>query len=184
MIESEALDLPPAAVGEAKDFLRIAHGGEDALVAQLLGTAAELCEQFTARLTIARGVEEVLPAGGGWQRLGRTPVRSIEAVAGVDAAGASLVLAPAAYAVDVDADGDGWVRLVEPGATPRLRVAYRAGMAEDWAGLPEPLRHGIIRLAAHLYAERTGAEAKAPPAAVTALWRPWRRLSFGRAVRA
>jgi uncharacterized phiE125 gp8 family phage protein len=49
-------------------------------------------------------------------------------------------------------------------------------MATDPNGLPEALRHGIVRLAAHLYSHRDEAEQAGPPAAVTALWRPWRRL--------
>jgi len=44
--------------------------------------------------------------------------------------------------------------------------------------LPEPLRQGIVRLAAHLYTVRGEAEAP-PPACVAALWRPWRRLRLG-----
>jgi hypothetical protein len=35
----------------------------------------------------------------------------------------------------------------------------------------------VLRLAAHFYTYRTDAGAQAePPAAVAALWRPWRRL--------
>jgi hypothetical protein len=44
--------------------------------------------------------------------------------------------------------------------------------------VPEPLRQGIVRLAAHLYAARGEVEA-VPPAAVAALWRPWRRVRLG-----
>jgi uncharacterized phiE125 gp8 family phage protein len=49
-------------------------------------------------------------------------------------------------------------------------------MAPDWTGLPEALRQGVVRLAAHFYTHRTAAEDEGPPAAVTALWRPWRRM--------
>jgi hypothetical protein len=44
--------------------------------------------------------------------------------------------------------------------------------------LPAALRHGILRLAAHFYTHRAseGAPGGEPPAAVTALWRPYRRL--------
>lgn len=51
-----------------------------------------------------------------------------------------------------------------------------AVLESDWSALPEALRHGVIRLAAHLYREGEGAAAAAPPAAVAALWRPWRRM--------
>lgn len=65
----------------------------------------------------------------------------------------------------------------------RLQVEYRAGIATDWMGVPEPLRQGVLRLTAYLYAQRGEAGAPGqgdPPAAVAALWRPYRRMLFGR----
>lgn len=51
-----------------------------------------------------------------------------------------------------------------------------AVLGDDWAELPPGLNEGIIRFAAHLYRERDGAISREPPAAVAALWRPWREL--------
>ena len=45
--------------------------------------------------------------------------------------------------------------------------------AAEWNALDETLRHGIVRFAAHQYRERD--EGTAPlPAAIAALWRPYR----------
>lgn len=53
-----------------------------------------------------------------------------------------------------------------------------AAAAADWAELPPGLTEGIIRFAAHLYRDRDGGPGslgtREPPAAVAALWRPWR----------
>ena len=84
-----------------------------------------------------------------------------------------------AFAIDIDRGGDGWVRLTAPGELRRIRVGYEAGVAGAWADLPAALRHGILRLAAHLYTHRAGEGGRGtdePPAAVAALWRPFRRL--------
>ena len=81
-----------------------------------------------------------------------------------------------AYAIDIDAGGDGWVRLTAPVAVSRLLVGYHAGLSPDWSSLPEALRQGIVRLVAHGYAHRDAADDAGPPAAVAALWRPWRRM--------
>lgn len=54
-----------------------------------------------------------------------------------------------------------------------LEVHLTAGLADDWASLPDALRQGIVRLTAHLFAERDMGE---PPAIVAALWRPYRRM--------
>ena len=77
------------------------------------------------------------------------------------------------HAIDIDASGDGWVRM-SSGPTATIRVRYQAGMAANWNGVPEPLRQGIVRLVAHMHLHRDGDQS--PPAAVAALWRPWRRM--------
>jgi uncharacterized phiE125 gp8 family phage protein len=166
----------PVALAEVKAFLRIGSGDEDALLAGLVRAAADTCEAFTGRALLIRGVEEMLPASRAWTRLGTAPVVAIEAVALVGADGAATPLAAPDYAIDIDAAGDGWIRLLLGIEPKRVRVSYHAGMAAHANGLPEALRHGIIRLAAHFYTHRDKPDAGGPPAAVTALWRPWRRL--------
>jgi len=174
-ISAEAAAMP-ISLAELKAFLRVTLSDEDALLAGMARGAADICEAFTGRALIDRAVDEVLDASAAWTRLGAAPVRSIEGVAALDEAGDATPLAATAYAMDVDAAGDGWVRILDASGAKRVRVSYRAGMAADPNGLPEALRHGILRLAAHLYARRDQAEEGGPPAAVTALWRPWRRL--------
>ena len=173
VIQPPALD---AAAAEAKAYLRAVGGDEDALVERLIGSATALCEAFTGQWLLAREGAEEVPASGAWQRLRATPVSAILGVDGLSAGGAPSALPAEAYAVDIDTRGDGWVRVIEPGAARRAQVRFEAGMAAQWDGLPEPLRQGIVRLAAHLFTYRDDAREGAPPAAVTALWRPWRRL--------
>jgi uncharacterized phiE125 gp8 family phage protein len=177
MIEMDPLIPPPEASGEAKAWLRAVNGEDDSAIAAVVQAAAELCERFTARVLLAREVRQILRARPGWLRLGRNPVRSIAAVEAIGPDGASSALAADAYAMDIDANGDGWIRL-EAGLAGKIRVTYQAGLAAAWSDLPQALRHGVTRLAAHLYALRTGMPGDAPPASVTALWRPYRRLSL------
>jgi len=183
-VELKAPPALPVPLAEVKAFLRIGTSDEDALLAGLVRGAAETCEAFTGRSLVARDVEETLPATSAWTRLGAAPVLAIDGVAALDRYGAAAALAPDAYAIDIDAAGDGWVRVLTPGEATRVLVSYSAGMARDAGRLPEALRHGIVRLAAHLYTYRdrdpgSGSGAGGgggPPAAVAALWRPWRRL--------
>ena len=49
--------------------------------------------------------------------------------------------------------------------------------ADDWEAVPAPLAHGLVLLAVHLWENRRADQA--PPAAVTALWRPYRRVGLG-----
>lgn len=178
MIASDAIALPEAATGDAKTYLRVGHDGEDALIAGVLKSAVELCEQFTGQVLIAREIRETVPveAVRAWRRLSRTPVRAVLSVEGIGESGNAAALPVTAYSIDLDTNGDGWIRVTQPGAVRRILVTYEAGMAADWGEVPEALRQGTVRLAAHLYAHRDGASDEGPPAAVTALWRPWRRV--------
>lgn len=170
--------MPPAAVpvalDEAKAFLRLDDSREDALIAGFIRAATALAEAFTGQRLIVRPVADGILPVVTWQRLAAAPVVAITgiAVGGVAVAG-SL------FETDIDLAGDGWVRLTAPVAATRPIVAYTAGLAADWNGVPEPLRHGIVRLVSHFYANRDAADVGGPPAAVAALWRPWRRMRLG-----
>ena len=166
---------PIVTMSEAQAYVRIETGEEEALVAGLIRTASAICEAFINQVVVAREFELDLPASGAWERLPNTPVRSMTTVAAVDAAGVVTQLDSGGYALDVDFAGDGWVRLEQAVDASRLRVGGRAGMAEDENGVPEPLRQGVLRLVAHLFTARDG-DGGEVPAAVTALWRPHRRM--------
>lgn len=164
---------PAVSISEAQAYVRIETGEEEAILAGLVRTASALCEAFLGQVIVARDFEQVLPASASWQRLALTPVRSIASVEAVAADGTASPMPSKDYAVDIDSSGDGWVR-VGSGAT-RLRVSGNAGMAPSCNEVPEPIRQGILRLVAHLFAARDGPGGQ-PPAAVTALWRPYRRM--------
>lgn len=159
-----------AAVAAAKAQLRIAGTGEDALLGAFVESALGVAEQFLGMALIARGMTAMLPASADWQLLPAEPVGAIGAVTS-----GAVALPATSYAIDIDADARGWVRA--PGV---VSVAFTAGLATDWAGLPGAIRQGVSVLAAHLYDDRTG-KARVP-AAVTALWQPYRRMRVAIAV--
>jgi uncharacterized phiE125 gp8 family phage protein len=156
-IAEPALSLP-----EVQAFVRIERGEEEALLAGMVRTATALCEAFINRVLITRPFTETLTANGQWQRMTLSPVRSIDAVEAVAGDGSAAALAPEAYAVDIDAAGDGWVRLIDAGGATRVRVNGTAGMASGTNDVPEPLRHGILRLVGHVFARRVGVGVSGP----------------------
>jgi uncharacterized phiE125 gp8 family phage protein len=172
---SAGLALPAVTMSEAQAYVRIETGEEEAVLAGLIRTASAVCEEFLNRIVIARDFEVDVPACGSWERLPLTPVRSIAVVETVDAGGIATALPSSSYAVDIDSSGDGWVRLCEAQDVSRLRVSGNAGIATSENEVPEPIRQGVLRLVAHLFTSRDGPGGD-PPAAVTALWRPYRRL--------
>jgi len=174
---SVAPDVAAAALADAKAYLRLDTADEDATLATLIGAASALCERFTGLALWLVDRSDTVPAiSPEWQRLPATPVSAIVSVSTLDPAGVVATLPVDAYAIDIDAGGDGWVRLTRPVALARLLVGYHAGVAPDWPSLPKPLRQGIVRLVAHCFAHRDAPDDAGPPAAVAALWRPWRRM--------
>jgi uncharacterized phiE125 gp8 family phage protein len=169
------LAQPAVTMSEAQAYVRIETGEEEAVLAGLIRTASALCESFLNQVVIAREFGAELPVSGKWERLAVTPVRSITSVEAVNAAGAVTSLASGSYEVDIDFNGDGWVRVSNGGGATRVRVSGTAGLAVNGNGVPEPIRQGVLRLVAHLFTSRDGAGGD-PPAAVTALWRPYRRM--------
>lgn len=157
-------------LAELKAWLRIGPDDEDGLLERLLGSATGLCEQFIGQWLIVREASETVVADGTWQRLAGRPVM---AILGVEVEG--VALAASACAIGIDASGDGWVRARLVDGPGKVTVRYRAGMAGDADGLPDAIRQGIVRLAAEHFAARDG-EVATPPAVVSALWRPWRRM--------
>jgi uncharacterized phiE125 gp8 family phage protein len=170
MMMDEELPPPIVSLAEAQAFARIESGEEEALVAAMIRSASALCEAFIGQAVLAREFTEELAASGEWMRLRALPVRSIGSVSV-----AGFPLPSASYATDIDSSGFGWVRVMDPAITGVVHVSGSMGMAASQNGVPEPVRHGVLRLVAHLFAARDG-EGGEIPAAVTALWRPYRRM--------
>lgn len=160
------------AVAEVKAVLRLASDDEDALIAAFAETALGLAEQFLGMVLIARALRVPVAVRGAWHALGVAPVL---AITGVETA-AGVALPSDGFAIDIDAAGEGWVRIVRAAGVRSVVVLARAGLAEGWAGLPAPIRQGVVLLAAHLFEQRDASVA--PPSAITALWRPFRRIAL------
>lgn len=178
MIEPSPItaSLLTGARAETKAFLRIDTADEDGLLDQFLADAAALAEAFTGQALFIRPFREILPARRDWSRLSIAPVRAVMAVDAVPVTGSPFALAADRYVLDIDAQGDAWVRVPHDPGTSRVSLQVSAGLAADWASLPEPVRLGILRLAAHFYSHRDAPDDAGPPAAVAALLRPWRRM--------
>lgn len=172
---SIGMSEPAVSLSEAQAFVRVETGEEEAILAGLVRTASALCEAFLHQVVIARAFSETVPLSASWQRLQAAPVRSIEQVEAIADDGTATTLLAEAFAIDIDSSGDGWVRVTGTSAGKRLRVTGIAGMALDPNAVPEPIRQGVLRLVAYLFASRDGSGGE-PPAAVTALWRPYRRM--------
>lgn len=168
--------VPTELIEEVKAFVRIAHGEDDDAIVQFIRSAAHLCENFIGQLLIARSICDQMSARSEWQKLKRRPVQVITLVEAITPDGAATPLPATDYAIDIDCDGAGWVKTRSVSSITKVAVTYEAGLAADWISMPATLRQGVVRLAGYLYSHRDGVDAAGPPSAVTALWRPHRRM--------
>jgi uncharacterized phiE125 gp8 family phage protein len=171
--------LGGAALAELKHWLGISRPNDDAALTGLLEASLTICEAFTGKAPLRQTVEEIVPLISGWQELVSRPVHNITAAAVIAADGTREVLALPSAALEWRIAGNACVQLLRPFEGRGLALQLVVGIAQDWATLPAPLRHGIIRLAAHHFRDREGKSGAIPPASVTALWRPWRELRLG-----
>jgi uncharacterized phiE125 gp8 family phage protein len=173
MVRQDAAQLC-VSLSEVQSYARVETGEEEALLAGLLRTASDLCETFLNMALVARDFELIVRASEGWTLLPIQPVRSVTSIRRVNE---SEVLASSTYRCDIDYDGRSHVAGLTVGET--FAVKGSAGMALDGNDVPEPIRQGILRLAAHMFANRDGGLGDLPKA-VTALWRPYRRAGLCR----
>ena len=169
--------LSGAPLAELKAWLGIRLSEEDQALTTLLRASLETCEAFTGQMPLEAECEEILPQASTWMWLATRPVQAISAVDGIAADGTRTPVEAENYEIELDADGGACVRAAIYPAANRIAVRFTAGIAPGWASLPEGLKHGVLRLAAHNYRQRDREAAlTTPPAAVTALWQPWRRM--------
>jgi uncharacterized phiE125 gp8 family phage protein len=164
----ELTKAPEAArIEELKQWLRIEDGREEPLLHQLLRAATEVVESHLGFLLIQRELEWAGRLCDGAVRLAGGPVQSLVSVTveGTDEALAARI-EPGA--------GAGAIVIVDGGADTSVRIRYVAGSASDWNGLPEAVRLGVLRLAAHMYAHRDADDDVGIPIAVIRLLAPFR----------
>lgn len=163
---------PIVSLSEAQAYARIETGEEEAILAGLIRSASGLCEAFLRQVVIRRPFAETVAASPRWQRLAISPVMSIEA-----ASVAGTPLPADSFASDIDSSGRGWARVIDSSVSGTIEISGTAGMAATENDVPEPIRQGVIRLVTHLFSSRDELAGEIP-AAVTALWRPYRRLGL------
>jgi uncharacterized phiE125 gp8 family phage protein len=169
-----------AALAELKHWLGISRPNDDAALTGLLEISLAICEGFTGRTPLRQVVEETVALVSGWQELVSRPVRAVTAATLIKDDGTREAFPLTADHIIWRVGTSGCVQLLQPSEGQAIALQLEVGIADDWAGLPAPLKQGIIRLAAHYYRDRDGSgenkASAAPPASVTALWRPWREV--------
>lgn len=175
MISREAVVLDSFMLDEARAYLRLESEEEDTSLGSVLLGAIGHAEAYLGQILLRRNVREIVPASMHWQRLSVWPVVMVNSVTGIPAEGLPFALLADAYKIEIDAHGEAWLRVTQPGLAGRVEIACLAGMAQTWEELPEAIRLGVLRLGAHLHLHRDNPDDPGPPEGVAVLLRPWRR---------
>ena len=195
LIEETAIADAALPVDQFKAHLRLGTGFaedsvQDEVLKGFLRAAIAAIEARTGKVLIERAFSwglnswrdpsaEVLPVA---------PVTAIDAVTAMDAVGAETVIAPTDYRLEADsqrprlrASGSA-LPAIAPGGS--VKIAFTAGMAADWGGLPADLGQAVLLLAAHYYEYRneTALAAGCMPFGVTSLIQRYRMVRFGAGV--
>jgi len=177
----------PLTLAEAKAFLRVEHGDDDAVIIALIAAARVHVEAMTRRALLAQTWRFVLDA---WPRDGRFaprigPLRELVAVRLVDADGEARAIDGESFFVDVGANviAAPCFALPAPRSHGRARAGIeldvRCGYGADADDVPADLRQAVRLLLAHWYDHRVAtADGALVPASVSALIAPYRMLAL------
>ncbi len=154
MPETETVTLD-----DAKAHLRITHDADDDVIAALIRTARQICEEYTGLALITRDCWLYLDQ---WPKhtlsLPKPPLAHVAAINVYDASGDAAVFPAASYAVDTV----GRPGRIEMTGTPPwpaqalsgIGIEFSAGFGDSAEDVPSSLCEGIKRLVAHLYMNR------------------------------
>jgi len=166
------------ALEELKSWLGISRPNEDHALIDLLRASLAMCEAVIGQVPLEQVTEERLSPQSGRHSLVSRPIREVLATEALDSAQSRIELASDKFEYEFGPHGAAVIQLRHSIDAVAVIARMRVGIAHTWSELPPALKQGVIRLAAHHYRDRDGAEDSAPPASVTALWRPWRRLAI------
>ena len=188
---SALLLVPPSAepwsVAEAKDFLRVEHDDDDAVIGALIAAARGHVEALTRRALLLQRWRFVLDA---WPARGRLnlrtgPLRSVIAARVFDAAGNADSIDVETFVVDAAADivaSPCWALPLPGRLAAGIELDVELGYGAAASDVPDALRHAIRMLVAHWYENRglaaLGASAAMLPGGLGALIAPYRVLSL------
>lgn len=177
----------PLSLAEAKSFLRVEHGDDDAIIASLVSAARNHVEAMTRSGLVTqtwRLVFDRWPDGGRIRpRVG--PLRSLAAARVFNAAGESSAIDPEVFVIDKAAGviaAPAW-SLPPPGrGVAGIELDLVIGFGDAASDIPPMLLQAIRMLVAHWYENRgliaIGQSIAMMPASVNAMISSYRVLSL------
>lgn len=175
--------VPPVTLADAKAHLRVTHDGEDALIADLIATAASFIGDDAGLALTTRAFRlTVSDCTDGVVSLPRHPVARIISVTVYDGDGLPSLIDGSRYRLD--ALRRPATLTLDRGVVPRdtngIEIEFQAGFGDVGSDVPDALRRAVLSLVAHWYEMRGVYTPSDQPVSVPILYsrlvRPWRRI--------
>ena len=174
-------------LSEAKNFLRVDHSDDDALISALISAARQMCESYTRRILVTTTIDEYFDKfpTNRWNSLSnllylsRGSVASISSVKYVDEIGSEITISTDGYITDTISEParvqsvSGW--FAAAGVVNQVIVQYVVG--SDVSSIPKPLIQGMMLVISDLYDQRSDRVHRLPTASEY-LWNPYRIFTF------
>jgi len=186
LVETTPPAAEPLVLSDVKEFLRIDHSSDDALVNGLISAARQVCETATGRSLITRSYSLYLDEWAGEVfLLPKPPLLSIVQVKVYAADNTSAVFASANYYVDT-AGTPGRLVLTEGAVVPTpgrvangIEIQYTAGYGAAASNVPPLLKQGMKQMIAYLYEHRGDSPDQAAQASgAAAVFKPYALMSL------
>lgn len=163
----------PVTLEEAKQYLRIEHDNEDALIEDLVTAARMMAEQWLRRSIITQSwllsYDYGIPEGV-WLPMG--PVQAVANVESINDEDISQPISSSTYRLNAAKD----TLLLDAMITgTRVAITYSAGYG-DAEDVPLPILQGILSHVAFLYENRGEMLGAALPGSVASLYLPFREV--------
>lgn len=177
----------PWTVADAKNFLRVEHDDDDAVIASLIASARGQVEALTRRGLLTQEWRLTLDR---WPDGGRiaprlAPLQAVTAARVYDAAGVAAALDAGRFVIDGAREAivaPAWSLPAPERAAAGIELDVTVGFGDAAADVPDLLRHAVRTLVAHWYDNRglaaIGASVAMLPGSVSAMIASYRVLSL------
>jgi len=151
----------PISLDDAKNYLRVDGGEDNALISALIVTARQLAEKETHRAFITQTWQMVLDDAPAEIEIPKPPLQATDlSIKVIDADGEETAVDAETYDIDASENSPGRIRLKSGYVWPTHRnfasfvITFKAGYGVASTDVPEVFIQGMLQLIGHLYENR------------------------------
>ena len=154
----------PITLEEAKNYLKVDTGDDNALITNLISVARELAETYTGLTFMSTSIQLVYDSAPSVIEIPYRPLQSVTTIETIDVDGVTSTVDTDSYTVDTSGTmfmpgriylNSGYVWPTHRGFASFL-ITILAGYGDEASDVPYSIRQAILVVIAHLYENRGG----------------------------